>query len=242
MAEEVESVWLMISIGLAFLAGLVSLFAFFWLRTVSRDAELKTKSGGVTGAERLEYYEKQLVDMRIRLDALEMMGVGKESDSSQGSVQQTAGIIMPPKLVEGLERLMLAQEHVSYGEPAKEDATKVATKEHDISQAPDTEKHDVISAEKEIKSTPKIVHSSYPNPIDQVLHLITTDITTSRDIQITMKKSREHTSRLLKKMYEDGYLYRSEDTRPYTYGITAKGKERLGDAADEGKNFAKPDS
>jgi CTP-dependent riboflavin kinase len=46
---------------------------------------------------------------------------------------------------------------------------------------------------------------------------------TSRDIQITLKRSREHTSRLMKKLFEDGYVQRNTQSKPYTYSITEKG-------------------
>ena len=46
---------------------------------------------------------------------------------------------------------------------------------------------------------------------------------TSRDIQITLKKSREHTSRLMKKLFEEGLVQRNTETKPYTYSITEKG-------------------
>jgi len=51
---------------------------------------------------------------------------------------------------------------------------------------------------------------------------------TSRDIQITLGRSREHTSRLMKKLFEDGYVKRNTNSKPYTYSITDKGKEKLG--------------
>jgi len=50
---------------------------------------------------------------------------------------------------------------------------------------------------------------------------------TSRDIQITLGRSREHTSRLMKKLFEDGYVKRNTSSKPYTYSITNKGKEKL---------------
>jgi len=50
---------------------------------------------------------------------------------------------------------------------------------------------------------------------------------TSRDIQITLGRSREHTSRLMKKLFEDGYVKRNTISKPYTYSITNKGKEKL---------------
>jgi len=50
---------------------------------------------------------------------------------------------------------------------------------------------------------------------------------TSRDIQITLKRTREHTSRLMKKLYEDGYVKRNTESKPYTYSISEKGKEKI---------------
>ena len=60
-----------------------------------------------------------------------------------------------------------------------------------------------------------------------MLHLITKKDMTSRDIQITLKKSREHTSRLMKKMFEDGYVQRNTESKPYTYSITEKGISKV---------------
>ena len=63
--------------------------------------------------------------------------------------------------------------------------------------------------------------------IDHVLQLITNKAMTSRDIQVTLKRSREHTSRLMKKLFEDGYVERNTETKPYTYSITEKGKAKV---------------
>jgi len=68
----------------------------------------------------------------------------------------------------------------------------------------------------------------YQNATDYVLKLITNRSMTSRDIQITLGRSREHTSRLMKKLFEDGYVKRNSNSKPYTYSITNKGKEKLG--------------
>ena len=42
------------------------------------------------------------------------------------------------------------------------------------------------------------------------------------------KKSREHTSRLMKKLFESGLVERNTETKPYTYSITEKGKSLSG--------------
>jgi len=61
------------------------------------------------------------------------------------------------------------------------------------------------------------------------LHLITNKAMTSRDIQVTLKKSREHISRLMKKLFESGLVQRNIETKPYTYLITEKGKTKIKD-------------
>ena len=78
-------------------------------------------------------------------------------------------------------------------------------------------------------SVPNLPNIEHVSPTDYVLRLITNKAMTSRDIQITTKKSREHTSRLMKKLFESGLVERNTETKPYTYSITEKGKSKVGD-------------
>ena len=208
MAEEVFDPWVAISIAVAFLAGLLALFAYFWLRTVARESGLGSKSGEITGSERLEYYERQLIDLKIRLDAVEMVR-GEAAKTGDGGRD------------EAVSRLAATLSELVSKEPAATAAAAAAAEEMHA----EGREEDLAGGDGE--TVPKTEFRAYPNPVDYVLHLITNDIITSRDIQVTMGKSREHTSRLLKKMYEDGYLQRDEDTRPYSYSVTQKGLERL---------------
>ena len=68
----------------------------------------------------------------------------------------------------------------------------------------------------------------FDNVVDAVLGLITEKSKTSRDIQVTIRRSREHHSRTMKKLFEDGLVGRDASTRPYKYTITDKGRERGG--------------
>ena len=76
-------------------------------------------------------------------------------------------------------------------------------------------------------STPNVPNIEPVSPIDYVLQLITNKAMTSRDIQITTKRSREHTSRLMKKLFESGLVQRNTETKPYSYSITEKGKGKI---------------
>lgn len=69
--------------------------------------------------------------------------------------------------------------------------------------------------------------------VNQVLHLITSGSVTSRDIQIKIEKTREHTARLMKRLSDDGLVERDSSKRPYTYSITSKGREMLNKAGLE---------
>jgi predicted transcriptional regulator len=62
---------------------------------------------------------------------------------------------------------------------------------------------------------------------EHVLGLITTKEMTSRDIQITIGRSREHTSRLMKRLYEEGFVERNTKRKPFTYKITERGKAKI---------------
>ncbi|MGY5140385.1 MAG: winged helix DNA-binding protein [Candidatus Nitrosopumilus sp. Bin_571-38] len=186
MLVEIPEPEVILGVILAFIVGIIGLYAYFKLRPF-----VKTRSDefDASQAERLEYYEKQLIDMKIRLDSLEIQGIEQK-------------VVDPNlELKQFLEKL------------AK---NEVQTRPIEVASKVK------IVPEKE-NFTPSIQNIIPTNPIDYVLHLITTKAMTSRDIQITLKKSREHTSRLMKKMFEDGYVQRNTESKPYTYSITEKG-------------------
>jgi hypothetical protein len=64
------------------------------------------------------------------------------------------------------------------------------------------------------------------NTVNSVLKMLEVPLT-SREIQGKIKKSREHTSRLLKKLYSENNVIRDETTRPFRYKITNEGRKLL---------------
>jgi DNA-binding transcriptional ArsR family regulator len=56
--------------------------------------------------------------------------------------------------------------------------------------------------------------------IYHVLRLLSENNRTSREIQHAIGKSREHTSRLLKRLYEAGLINRETDSKPFKYSIS----------------------
>jgi len=64
------------------------------------------------------------------------------------------------------------------------------------------------------------------NTTDSILTMLEVP-STSREIQRRIRKSREHTSRLLKKLYSENIVMRDESTRPFKYKITNEGRKLL---------------
>ena len=192
MLVEIPDPEVILSVIIAFVVGLGGLYGYYKIKPfIKSSSELSSPSQD----ERLEYFERQLIDMKIRLDALEIQGVEPKSEDPNMELKQF--------LEKLAKKEMMQQEEV----PEEEQRAEIVHEE----PAP----------------VPKRSSLEPTNPTDFVLRLITNKAMTSRDIQITLKRSREHTSRLMKKLFEDGYVQRNVESKPYTYSITEKGIAKI---------------
>ncbi len=189
MLIEIPDPEVILSVIIAFLVGLGGLFAYYKLRPMIKTNETSDASQ----SERLEYYERQLIDMRIRLDSIEIQGVEEKPVDQNLELKQF------------LQKL--AKNEI------KEKSIEPVVKSEIMPDKP--------------QITTRMPNLDHNNATNYVLQLITNKAMTSRDIQITLKRSREHTSRLMKKLFEDGYVKRNTDSKPYSYSISEKGKEKI---------------
>ena len=58
----------------------------------------------------------------------------------------------------------------------------------------------------------------------RILSLLLEGSKTSREIEASIDRTREHTARLMKRLYEQGYVTRDTSNKPYKYSITDKGR------------------
>jgi len=180
MLVEIPDVGVILFVILAFIGGVVTLYLSTKLRS-SASPIMSTP----TSINRLEYYENQLIDMKIRLDAMEL-------DTENGEVPDF------DKVNEELAR-------------------------------PQKMEREGGSMEMKFRGTARIPNMSFEDSIEHVLKLITEKPMTSRDIEVTFGgRSREHVSRLMKKLFDDGFVERDKTKRPYTYSITDSGRRRIG--------------
>ena len=176
MLVEIPDVDVLLGIFIAFVAGLFAIVAYNKVKPLIKSKSEQIKSY----TDRLQYYESQLIDMKIRMDSLEL-----DSDEN--------GLDIPVKVEK--KHIQLEQDKAqTQEEPQKE----------------------------------RMRNMNFGSATDYVLKLITEKPMTSRDIQITIGRTREHTSRMMKKLFEEGFVERNMKTKPFTYYITDKGKTKIG--------------
>lgn len=185
MLVEIPDPEVILGVITAFVIGILALFLY---NKIKPYVNLKPKVQDPGYMERLEYYERQLIDMKIRLDALDIVDLGTKTIDLPDEVKQMEHKVMS------------------------------------VSREPPIVRKDRVV---ESISEERMPNSGYGDVTNHVLQLITDKSMTSRDIQITIGRSREHTSRLMKKLFEDGFVERNTKSKPYTYSITEKGREKL---------------
>ena len=232
MLIEIPDPEMILSVGVAFGVGMLGLFVWSKFRSVSASKPDKSED-----SERLEYYEKQLIDMKIRLDAIDMEHITFKSNSQLNSNDQIPQI--------------QAQNQGFQAQNPQAQTMNNYTQPEIMQNPPQNPSFQAQNPQNELQNqqiqpqNPQVVPEQYqenhienhagrqPNlgfdtVVEKVLGLITTRSMTSRDIQMTLGRSREHTSRLLNRLYKDGLVDRNTNSKPFSYIITEKGQEKIG--------------
>ncbi len=193
MIIEIPDLDVILGLILAFIGGLVTLFVYSKLKAISSSND-QTKAD----LERMEFYERQLIDLKIKLDAIDLENLTFSQETPQNIVKN------------------------------EEKPTQVVQKQVEIVPEP-------------APNPPKVERApnmSSDNIVEAVLRLITDKSRTSRDIQITLGKSREHISRTMKKMTDDGLVERNTNAKPYSYSITQMGLSKLSGSGSVAQTIA----
>ncbi len=92
--------------------------------------------------------------------------------------------------------------------------------------------HDSISKILQIekaKSKSSVFNETHNATEHYILKLILKDSLTSNEIKQAIGRTREHTSRLMKKLYELKFVDRDITTKPFKYKLTEQGKKYIGE-------------
>ena len=195
MIVEIPDPPVILSVVLPILIGVFSFFVYLKIRQFSAS-----NSQNKVDSERLEFYERQLIDMKIKLDSIEI-------ENLDNSYHTTSPVI----------------------------ENNVEERSQDI---PTPHTNVVKTTPIPVESRRRAPNMGFDDVIETVLGLITDKSMTSRDIQVTLGRSREHISRTMKKLYVDGFVERNIQTKPFSYSITEKGRQRLGVGGSESTQMA----
>lgn len=72
-----------------------------------------------------------------------------------------------------------------------------------------------------------VVENEGNGTTDYILKLLVEKPRTSREVQLAVGRTREHTTRLMKKLHDSGLVSRDVNAKPFRYNITDAGRERL---------------
>jgi predicted HTH transcriptional regulator len=192
---EIPDPPVILSVVLPILIGVFSFFVYLKIRQFSAS-----NSQNKVDSERLEFYERQLIDMKIKLDSIEI-------ENLDNSYHTTA---------------------TGFENDVEERSQGVPTPRPNV----------VKTSPKPIESRRRTPNMGFDDVVETVLGLITDKSMTSRDIQVTLGRSREHISRTMKKLYVDGFVERNMQTKPFSYSITEKGRQRIGLGGSESAQMA----
>jgi len=68
--------------------------------------------------------------------------------------------------------------------------------------------------------------------VSTILKLLSQSPMTAREIQFNTKKTREHISRLMKRLYDESLVTRDTDSKPFLYKVTDEGRRLLENHSD----------
>jgi predicted transcriptional regulator len=184
MLVEIPDPQVIATVIIAFLVGIFGVIIYSKIKAFTDQ-----KRADPAYLSRLEYYERQLIDMKIRMDALDL----EEKMPPEQIMEKIEPVL--GKKVGGVPRMEIQESKVESQSPPQKS---------------------------------RMPNMDFNGVAEHVLGLITTKEMTSRDIQVTIGRSREHTSRLMKRLFQEGFVERNTKTKPFTYRITEKGKTKLG--------------
>ncbi len=153
--------------------------------------------------DRLGQQDQKILDQQIRLDVIELkLGqLTKVLGKEEKEVTKAREISDTASILEEVRNLLRSLGKVEVTLPGK------------IQRKGEFKKVEVLEGLSPTESS--------------VLKLLMEGEQTPKQIQQRIDKSREHTARLMKRLFELGYVTREEKKKPYVYEITEKGKALL---------------
>ena len=154
-------------------------------------------------ARRMEKYDSAIADLRVRLDVIEL---------------------------QNQKHLLTQQLHSTESTPSVTLVDASHDQSHDQSQHPSFHAYHRpkrVEPLREISGDVSDSNDVQNGTAEYVLKLLDGRSMTSKEVQHAIGRSREHTSRLMKRLCEYGFITRDSSNKPFTYALAEAGQLRL---------------
>jgi hypothetical protein len=204
-------------VSTSFIIGMASVIFYVNLKAFHKKSAYHTDNSVVEAVvseytSRLEEFGKIIGELKVKIDTVELRLQHITLQTSDDATDMTLGTSRET-ISQSKSQL---QEHQS---PISD--VMVSTKSQLQEHQPTTITPPTIATTE--KSNPNTHHSTS----DYVLKLLVEKSRTSREIQNSIGRTREHTSRLMRKLYESNLVSRDNSNKPFKYNITDEGRREL---------------
>src|SRR5918992_4062245 len=112
---------------------------------------------------------------------------------------------------------------------AKVDIIDSKVKPHEVvsQEASQPQPHVALMSEPVTVTQQAVIGKEVNSTTDYILKLLAERPRSSREVQLAIGRTREHTARLMKKLHDLGLVSRDINTKPFRYNITDAGREML---------------
>jgi hypothetical protein len=158
-------------------------------------------------ARRMEKYDSAIADLRVRLDVIELQSQKHLFTQQLHSTESTPSVSLgDASHDQSHDQSHYQSQHPSfhaYHRPKRVEPLKEVS--GDVSDSNDVQN----------------------GTAEYVLKLLDGRSMTSKEVQHAIGRSREHTSRLMKRLCEYGFITRDSNNKPFTYALAEAGQLRL---------------
>jgi DNA-binding MarR family transcriptional regulator len=171
---------------------------------------------------RLDEFKRIIGELKAKVDTVELLVL--QRPASQASADAAAAAVAATVTANDL--LVDRNDSISHG------TNQISRSESQILGGYQT---DVMSSTKNITPQQQPLVYAYEenapfmrhNTPDYILKLLSDKPRTSREIQNAIGRTREHTSRLMRKLYERNLVGRDSNSKPFKYTITDVGRRQF---------------
>jgi hypothetical protein len=202
---------LVIYIVASFVIGMAGVIFYINLKALPKKSTNNHTDNSVVEAvvaeytRRLKEFERTIGELKVKIDTIELRMLQHPTSQTSDDVSDMTRTFSQNTRTISQSKSQLHEHHPPTS---------------DVMESTAITPPSVVTSE---NSNPTLHH----NTSDYILKLLVEKSRTSREIQKDIGKTREHTSRLMRRLYESNLVSRDSNNKPFKYYITDQGRREL---------------